>query len=123
MGVSGLGSGLSIAKEFRTVSAATWASDEITLTTGSAHGLAVGARVRVVNIAGATSSYNGDYVTVTGTTGSTIVVARDDDPGASTIVSTGDPSTHSAVYSIGRYDGANAPLYSLRSTNTWSVSP
>lgn len=97
---SGIGSGLSIGKEYRTVSAATWASSVVTLTTSAAHGLAVGTRIRVVNIAGSTTNYNGVFVTTTGTTGSTIKYAKTSDPGTSTIVATAGP-TQSGVYSIG----------------------
>lgn len=62
-----------------TISTATWGSNQITFTTGAAHGISVG---DMITVAGVTpSGYNGTYVTVTGTTGSTIVVAKTTDPG------------------------------------------
>lgn len=91
MGVTGVGSGLSIGKEVRTVSTASWATNVITYTTSAAHGLGVGARVRVTGIS--PSGYNGSYVTVTGTTGSTVKVANTTDPGAF--------SSGGSLYSIG----------------------
>lgn len=91
MGVTGVGSGLSIGKEVRTVSTASWSSDEISYTTSAAHGLAVGDRIRVTGIS--PSGYNGIYTTVTGTTGTTVVVANTTDPGSY--------SSGGALYSIG----------------------
>jgi len=91
MGVTGVGSGLSIGKEVRTVSTASWATNVITYTTSAAHGLAVGDRVRVTGIS--PSGYNGIYTTVTGTTGSTVKVANTTDPGAY--------SSGGSLYSIG----------------------
>ncbi len=89
--MTGVGSGLSLAKEVRTVSNATWATNVATLTTGAAHGLAVGARIRVAGVS--PSGYNGFYVTTTGTTGSTIKYAKTSDPGAF--------SSAGVVYSVG----------------------
>jgi hypothetical protein len=80
MSVTGVGSGLSLAKEVRTVSNATWATNVATLTTSAAHGLAVGARIRVAGVT--PSGYNGIYTTTTGTTGSTVKYAKTSDPGA-----------------------------------------
>lgn len=62
---------------------AVWAAGQITFTTTSAHGLAVGS---VIDISGFTpSAYNGTYTTLAGTAGSTIVVAKAADPGADTV--------------------------------------
>jgi len=62
-----------------TLSTASWASDEITYTTSAAHGISIG---DVITVTGVTpTGYNGTYVTVTGTTGSTIVVDELVDPG------------------------------------------
>lgn len=62
-----------------TVSTATWGSNQITFTTGAAHGISVGDMITVTGVT--PSGYNGTYVTVTGTTGSTIVVAKTTNPG------------------------------------------
>lgn len=80
MGVSGLGSGLSIAKEVRTINAATWTGGVATYTTTAAHGLGVGVLVRIVGISPA--AYNVVGYTTTGTTGSTVKVAIASDPGS-----------------------------------------
>ena len=62
---------------------AVWSADKITFTTTTAHGLSIGS---VVNISGFTpSGYNGVYTTLSGTTGSTIVVAKVGDPGTDTV--------------------------------------
>lgn len=56
------------------LSALTWAGDQITGTTASPHGITVGS---TFVISGATpTGYNGTYVAVAGTTGSTVVAAR-----------------------------------------------
>lgn len=61
------------------VTAATWATGQTTYTTASAHGIAVGA---VVQITGCTpAAFNGTFVTVAGTTGSTLVVNATTSPG------------------------------------------
>jgi hypothetical protein len=93
MGVTGAGSGLAIAREARTLNAATWAAGEITFTTTAAHGLAVGARIRVANIT--TAAYNGVYTTITGTTASTVKVAKTADPGTVTL------GTDPQLFSVG----------------------
>lgn len=80
MAVTGVGSGLSIGKEVRTVSGATWSTGVATYTTSAAHGLGVGARVRITGIN--PSGYNVIGTTVTGTTGSTVKVAITSDPGS-----------------------------------------
>jgi len=62
---------------------AVWSAGQLTFTTTSAHGVSVGS---VIEIAGFTpAAYNGQFTTVAGTTGSTIVVDLDDDPGADTV--------------------------------------
>lgn len=91
MAVTGVGSGLSIAKEVRTVSNATWATSVATLTTSAAHGLAVGDRIRVTGVT--PSGYNGIYTTTTGTTGSTVKYAKTSDPGSF--------SAAGSLYSVG----------------------
>ena len=65
------------------ITAATWASTnggEITFTTTTAHGLGVGVDITISGVN--PSGYNGSYTTLTGTTGSTIVVANTTNPGA-----------------------------------------
>lgn len=68
------------------ITAASWASTgggQITYTTTSPHGLGVGV---VIQIAGFTpDGYNGQFRTLAGTTGSTIVVSQPVDPGADTV--------------------------------------
>jgi phage tail sheath gpL-like len=61
------------------VSGVTWATGNATYTTSAPHGIAVGAQVTItgVNPAG----YNGTFTTITGTTGSTIVVGIATNPG------------------------------------------
>ena len=63
-----------------TITAATWASSQITFTTTSAHGLGVGVDITITGVS--PSGYNGTYTTLTGTTGSTIVVANSTNPGS-----------------------------------------
>jgi hypothetical protein len=62
------------------ITAATWLTNQATYTTAAPHGLAVGAQVIIagVNPAG----WNGTFTAVTGTTGSTIVVAMPSAPAA-----------------------------------------
>jgi hypothetical protein len=61
------------------ITAATWAAGQATFTTASPHGYPIG---RVVTIAGVSpAGYNGAFTTVTGTTGSTLVVAMPTNPG------------------------------------------
>lgn len=91
MAVTGVGSGLSIGKEVRTISTASWSTGVATYTTSAAHGLAVGARVRITGIS--PSGYNVIGVTTTGTTGSTVKVAITSDPGSY--------SSGGKLYSIG----------------------
>lgn len=65
---------------------AVWAAGEITFTTTTSHGVSVGS---VIEISGFTpDAYNGQYTTLTGTTGSTIVVAKATDPGSDTVLGT-----------------------------------
>jgi len=68
------------------ITAASWASTDggqITYTTANAHTVGVGSNI---NISGFTpDGYNGNFVTLAGTTGSTIVVAKAVDPGADTV--------------------------------------
>jgi hypothetical protein len=60
----------------------TYSSPNITLTTSSAHGIAVG---EAVNISGVVpAGYNGTWIAQTGTTGSTLVVNIGSNPGAIT---------------------------------------
>jgi hypothetical protein len=66
-----------------TITAASWAATgggQITLTTNVAHGMAVGANFAVAGVT--PSGYNGNYVSITGTTGSTIVAAQVVNPGS-----------------------------------------
>lgn len=67
------------------VDTAAWASTsggQITFTTTANHGIAVG---DVITVAGITpTDYNGTYETLTGTTGTTIIVAKTADPGSYT---------------------------------------
>jgi hypothetical protein len=67
------------------ITASSWAATnggQATYTTTSAHGLGVG---QDITIAGEIpAGYNGDFTTIAGTTGSTIVVAMPVNPGAST---------------------------------------
>lgn len=71
------------------ITAATWASTaggQGTFTTTTAHGVAVG---QYVQISGMTpGGYNGTWLTVAGTTGSTLVVTMPNNPGASTVQGT-----------------------------------
>jgi phage tail sheath gpL-like len=58
---------------------ATWGGGNGTFTTGAAHGIVVGQQVIITGVY--PYGYNGTYVTTTGTTGSTIVVAIPTNPG------------------------------------------
>lgn len=72
-----------------TLTAASWANTnggQVSYTTTTAHGIAVG---QSVTISGMTpAGYNGSFVTVAGTTGSTIVVAMPTNPGTATAFGT-----------------------------------
>lgn len=71
------------------ITASSWAATnggQATYTTTSAHGLTVGADITITGETPA--GYNGDFTTITGTTGSTIVVAMPVNPGASTVQGT-----------------------------------
>lgn len=62
---------------------ATWAANVVTFTTTSGHGVGVG---NVFDISGFTpAAYNGTYVALAGTVGSTLVAALVGDPGADTV--------------------------------------
>lgn len=76
-----------------TVSAATWASNEITFTTSGAHGLLVGSRVRVTG--GNPAAYNGVYTVASSADSTHFKVAKTSDPG--TWVATTLTSIHAAV--------------------------
>lgn len=71
------------------LTAATWASTsggQVTFTTTTAHGVAVG---DYFTISGMTpSGYNGDFLAITGTTGSTLVAALTTNPGSETVLGT-----------------------------------
>lgn len=64
------------------ITASSWTSGAVSFTTTSAHGVTVGS---YFTITGAVPvAYNGDYIAVTGTTGSTLVAALATNPGTST---------------------------------------
>lgn len=68
------------------ITGATWAATnggEITFTTTNPHTVGVGSNINISGFAPA--AYNGNYITKTGTTGSTIVVEKLVDPGADTV--------------------------------------
>lgn len=71
------------------LTAQSWAATgggQVTFTTTSAHGVQVGSHF---TISGSTpAGYNGDYVAITGTTGSTLVAAQPVNPGASSVLGT-----------------------------------
>lgn len=62
-----------------TITAATWAANKATYTTSAAHGIPVGSTVTITGVLPA--GYNGNFTTIAGTTGSTIVVAMPTNPG------------------------------------------
>lgn len=65
---------------------AAWSGGEVTFTTTSAHGVAVGS---IFEISGFTpAAYNGQYTAIAGTAGSTLVAELADDPGADTVQGT-----------------------------------
>lgn len=71
------------------ITAASWASTaggQVTFTTTSAHGVAVGADFTISGMTPA--GYNGDFKAIAGTTGSTLVAALTTNPGASTVQGT-----------------------------------
>lgn len=55
------------------ITAASWTTPNVTFTTATPHGLAVGEAFTVTGVN--PSTYNGTYTTITGTTGSTVVAA------------------------------------------------
>jgi hypothetical protein len=61
----------------------TYSSPNVTMTTGSAHGLSVGQQVIVSGVT--PTGYNGVWTTATGTTGSTLVLNIGSNPGAITV--------------------------------------
>jgi hypothetical protein len=67
------------------ITAASWANTnggQVTYTTTTAHGVAVGDNFTISGMTPA--GYNGDFVAITGTTGSTLVAALTTNPGAET---------------------------------------
>jgi hypothetical protein len=68
------------------ITAATWAAGVVTLTTTTAHGVAVGDDFTVAGMT--PNAYNGNFTAVAGTTGSTLKYALANDPGASTVMGT-----------------------------------
>lgn len=66
------------------LTALSWLADEITATTTSAHGVTVGSTFVLVGCT--PTAYNGTYVAIAGTTGSTLVAAKTPDPGAATVL-------------------------------------
>jgi phage tail sheath protein FI len=66
-------------------------STNITITTGTAHGLSVGQQVVISGVT--PSGYNGTWTTQTGTTGSTLVVNIGSNPGAITVAGAVAPLT------------------------------
>lgn len=92
------------------ITAATWATGQATFTTSAAHGILPGTQV---SISGVTPvGYNGTFVALAGTTGSTIVVAMPTNPGtyasggtASSDAFAGYPETRSGLISVAR-DGS-----------------
>ena len=63
-----------------TFSAATWLAGEVTATTGAAHGIAPGQYFKVVGVSPAT--YNGTFIALPGTTGTTLVYGVPTNPGS-----------------------------------------
>jgi hypothetical protein len=88
------------------ITAATWLTNQATFTTGAPHGLAVGVLVIIAGINPA--GWNGTFTTVTGTTGSTIVVAMPSAPAA--YVSGGALSLALAI-ALGATAVPNKPTY------------
>ena len=93
-----------------TITAGSWAAGVVTLTTNTAHGVAVGSVIVISGIS--PTGYNGTYVATTGTTGSTLKYALASDPGA--YVSDGD------LAAGGGY--LNARVLKVMDTNCMTVS-
>lgn len=71
------------------LTAASWASTgggQVTFTTTTSHGVAVGDFFTISGMVPA--GYNGDYVAITGTTGSTLIAAQATNPGSETVLGT-----------------------------------
>jgi phage tail sheath gpL-like len=93
------------------ITTATWSASQATYTTSTPHGIPVGATVVISGMN--PSGFNGSFVTVTGTTGSTLVVAMTSSPGAfvsggtvSTIGSTGTPNVPTPIGSQAQADAS-----------------
>src|SRR6516225_4080862 len=93
------------------ITTATWSASQATYTTSTPHGIPVGATVVISGMN--PSGFNGSFVTVTGTTGSTLVVAMTSSPGAfvsggtvSTIGSTGTPNVPRPIGSQAQADAS-----------------
>ena len=99
-----------------TVTAATWSGPATTsYTTAAPHGYAVGA---TVTISGSNpSTYDGTFITVAGTTGSTIVVDMTTDPGA--WVSGG--SVGSTTVTAAVWSGPTTTTYTTAAAHGWAV--
>lgn len=63
-----------------TITNAVWSAGNVTFTTGAAHGVAVGSAFNVTGVVPA--GYNGSYIALAGTAGSTLVGALAANPGA-----------------------------------------
>jgi hypothetical protein len=118
------------------ITAASWASTsggQATFTTISAHGLSVGATIVVQDAT--PTGYNGTYTTITGTTGSTVVVALASNPGSYVSGATmlGTPGalstngTYLTVNQAGRNSGnannAGLSTYYKNIYNSGTISP
>jgi phage tail sheath gpL-like len=93
------------------ITTASWTASQATYTTAAPHGLAVGATVTISGLSPA--GFNGTFTTVTGTTGSTIVVAMPSTPGAfvtggsyTTLGSTGSVNVPTPIGSQAQADAA-----------------
>jgi hypothetical protein len=103
------------------LTALSWASTgggEITGTTTSAHGVTVGSTFVLVGCV--PTGYNGTYVAIAGTTGSTLVAAKVSDPGSATVLgqlSAGIANVNTSAFATYVSGGVVTPNFRNRSTD------
>lgn len=109
------------------ITAASWASTgggQVTFTTTTSHGVAVGADFTISGMV--PTGYNGTFKAITGTTGSTLVAALTTNPGASTtqgtLVAGGGALGIEGVLDVGIGDSMTVSFNSATGFATWNYA-
>ena len=89
----------------------------VTLTTSAAHNISVGESVTITGGLTTAAVYNGTFVALAGTTGSTLVVAN-----AAAAVASPANSTTACAVAVNHFDVKELPILSVPSTTTFTVA-